>query len=54
MPGNKQTLSLEQQKVIFETKAEVLATIIKCQAPEKDEAEKLAEMVNAAFAKLTP
>jgi hypothetical protein len=53
MPDNQQMLTLDQQKIIFQTKADVLASIIKCQVPERDAAEKLAEMVSAAFEKLT-
>lgn len=53
MSTEQPILPPDQQQYVFQTKADVLASLIKCQAPEKGEAEKLAEMVNAAFAKLT-
>ncbi|ENH1343609.1 hypothetical protein PTQ46_01445 [Klebsiella michiganensis] len=53
MSDKKQSLTMEQQEFIFRTKAELLAELIKFQIPGKSEAEELAEVVNAAFDKLT-
>lgn len=53
MSDKNQPLNLEQQEFIFRTKAELLAELIKFQIPGKSEAVELAEVVNAAFDKLT-
>lgn len=53
MSDKTQILTVEQQDFIFKTKADLLAELIKFQIPNKSEAEELAEVVNAAFAKLT-
>lgn len=54
--SDKQTapvLTLEQREYVFTSKVNLLAELIKFQIPGKSEAEELAEVVNAAFAKLT-
>ncbi|HCD8182791.1 TPA: hypothetical protein ACTV5X_001312 [Enterobacter roggenkampii] len=54
--SNKQTaqaLTQDQQGYLFEAKANLLAGLILQQQPTKQEAEALAETVNAAFDKLT-
>ncbi|ESL36628.1 hypothetical protein L473_02518 [Klebsiella pneumoniae BIDMC 36] len=53
MSDQKQLLSMEQQEFIFKTKAELLAELIQITISGKSEAEELAEVVNAAFDKLT-
>lgn len=54
--SNQQTapaLTQDQQGYLFEAKANLLAGLILQQQPTKQEAEALAETVNAAFDKLT-
>ncbi|ENZ9093127.1 hypothetical protein ACHCAI_001030 [Enterobacter asburiae] len=53
MSDKKQILTADQQDFVFRTKANLLAELIKFQIPNKSDAEELAEVVNAAFAKLT-
>lgn len=53
MSDKKQILTADQQDFVFRTKADLLAELIKFQIPDKPTAEQLAEMVNAAFEKLT-
>lgn len=53
MSDKQQILTAEQQDIVFRTKADLLAELIKFQIPDKHAAEQLAEMVNVAFEKLT-
>lgn len=53
MSDKQQILTVEQQDIVFRTKTDLLAELIKIKAPDKPAAEQLAEMVNAAFEKLT-
>ncbi|WP_412530713.1 hypothetical protein [Enterobacter roggenkampii] len=53
MSDKKKILTADQQDFVFRTKADLLAELIKFQIPDKPAAEQLAEMVNAAFEKLT-
>lgn len=53
MSDKQNILTAEQQDFVFKTKADLLAELIKFQIPAKSDAEQLAEMVNAAFEKLT-
>ncbi|MFS8059861.1 hypothetical protein UEF14_11995 [Klebsiella michiganensis] len=53
MSDKNQHLTMEQQEFIFKTKVELLAELIQIKIPGKSDAELLAEVVNAAFDKLT-